>query len=158
NDLQGDVSMITNSTFTANMVTAKVTSQGNGGGIWGRNLMLINCTVAGNHAQGPFIGGGGLEVTNANTVTLRNPILAGNSVGGVGSTDPDVEGFVAAESTNNLIGDGAGLNGLVNGTNGNLVGTAANPIDPKLGNLKDNGGPTPTMALLPGSPAIDAGS
>jgi hypothetical protein len=33
-----------------------------------------------------------------------------------------------------------------------LVGTAANPIDAKLGPLQDNGGLTPTMALLPGSP------
>ncbi len=30
--------------------------------------------------------------------------------------------------------------------------------DPKLGPLADNGGPTWTMALLPGSPAIDAGN
>src|SRR5439155_18199838 len=38
-----------------------------------------------------------------------------------------------------------------------LVGSAAGPIDPKLGPLQNNGGPTLTMALLPGSPAIDAG-
>jgi hypothetical protein len=37
------------------------------------------------------------------------------------------------------------------------VGTAANPIDPRLGPLKKNGGPTRTHALLPGSPAIDRG-
>src|SRR5262249_35549236 len=34
----------------------------------------------------------------------------------------------------------------------------ASPLDPKLGPLQDNGGPTLTMALLPGSPAIDAGA
>jgi hypothetical protein len=39
----------------------------------------------------------------------------------------------------------------------NLIGTAAAPIDPLLGRLDDNGGPTKTHALLPGSPAIDAG-
>src|SRR5262249_34310098 len=59
---------------------------------------------------------------------------------------------------NNLIGDGTGMTGLVNGVNGNQVGTAANPIDPRLGPLADNGGPTLTHALLPGSPAIDAGN
>jgi hypothetical protein len=37
------------------------------------------------------------------------------------------------------------------------VGIAANPIDPKLGPLASNGGPTKTMALLAGSKAIDAG-
>jgi hypothetical protein len=38
-----------------------------------------------------------------------------------------------------------------------LVGTADNPIDPLLGRLQDNGGPTWTQALLPGSPALNAG-
>jgi hypothetical protein len=37
------------------------------------------------------------------------------------------------------------------------LGTAANPLDPHLGPLQDNGGPTPTLALLPGSPALDVG-
>ena len=41
--------------------------------------------------------------------------------------------------------------------NGNQVGTTANPLDPVLGQLADNGGPTLTHALLPASPAIDAG-
>jgi len=45
------------------------------------------------------------------------------------------------------------MTGLTNGTNGNIIG-----IDPKLGPLQDNGGKTWTHALLPGSPAIDAGN
>jgi hypothetical protein len=36
--------------------------------------------------------------------------------------------------------------------------TSLNNTDPKLGPLADNGGPTLTMAQLPGSPAIDAGN
>src|SRR5207248_1160755 len=62
-------------------------------------------------------------------------------------------------SNNNLIGinDGS-LTGIAAGTNGNLVGTPTSPLDPKLGLLTNNGGPTQTMALLPGSPAINAGS
>jgi hypothetical protein len=55
-------------------------------------------------------------------------------------------------------GDGSGSTGLVNSVNGNQVGTTLNPINPRLGPLQNNGGPTQTMALLPGSPAIDAGS
>jgi hypothetical protein len=39
-----------------------------------------------------------------------------------------------------------------------LTGTVVNPLDPKLGPLTDNGGPTPTMALQTGSPAINAGN
>jgi hypothetical protein len=54
----------------------------------------------------------------------------------------------------NLIGDGTGGSGY---DPTDLVGTADNPIDPLLGPLQDNGGPTFTMALLPGSAAIDAG-
>ena len=56
----------------------------------------------------------------------------------------------------NLIGDGTGT-GFTNGVNGDIVGTATNPIDPKLGALSNNGGRTKTHALLAGSPAIDAG-
>ena len=42
-------------------------------------------------------------------------------------------------------------------SNSDLAGTSDNPVDPLLGPLQANGGPTPTMALLPGSPAVDAG-
>ncbi|MCE9563151.1 MAG: hypothetical protein K8U57_14000, partial [Planctomycetes bacterium] len=59
---------------------------------------------------------------------------------------------------NNLIGNGTGSTGIVNGMNGNLVGTAANPINPYLAPLANYGGPSKTIALLPGSPAIDAGT
>ena len=50
------------------------------------------------------------------------------------------------------------MSGITNGINGNLIGTSANPINPLLAPLGNYGGPTQTMALLPGSPAIDAGS
>jgi hypothetical protein len=57
----------------------------------------------------------------------------------------------------NLIGDGRG-SGLTSNEFGDQVGAADAPIDPRLGPLQDNGGPTPTHALLPGSPAIDTSS
>ena len=40
---------------------------------------------------------------------------------------------------------------------GNLIGDATSPIDPMLAALANNGGPTQTHRLLPGSPAINAG-
>ena len=58
----------------------------------------------------------------------------------------------------NLIGDNSGA--TITPTTGDQIGTSASPIDPKLGPLANNGGPTQTRALLPGSPgspAIDAG-
>jgi hypothetical protein len=55
------------------------------------------------------------------------------------------------------VGDPA--SGVANGVNGNRVGTLAAPLDPALGPLTtDNGGLTPTMAPLAGSPALDAGT
>jgi hypothetical protein len=65
---------------------------------------------------------------------------------------PDIGGGVIG-GTYNLLGTG----GLANGINGNLVGSSESPIDPLLGPLQDNGGPTLTHALLPGSPAINVG-
>ena len=85
-------------------------------------------------------------------LTLSNSLIAGNSGG-------DVVGLVNAYgSTNNLIGDGSQMYGIGNGSEGNQVGTSTNPINAKLGTLASNGGPTQTIALLAGSPALDGGS
>ena len=111
-----------------------------GGGLYvGGTLALTNCTVSGNSANngGGLLGGG--------AITLTNTIVAGQTSGG------DVSGTVSG--TNNLIGTG-GSGGLVDGVDGNLVGVA----DPGLAPLGNYGGTSLTMALLPGSPAIDAGT
>jgi hypothetical protein len=89
---------------------------------------------------------------------LHNTLIAGNFNGATGTTRDDVFGALNPGGDYNLIGDGTGMTGLSNGVNGNLVGSAAAPIDPLLGPLQDNGGPTKTHALLIGSPAIDAGN
>jgi hypothetical protein len=57
----------------------------------------------------------------------------------------------------NLIGQANGCTGFICGVNADLAGTTANPLDPHLGPLANNGGPTLTMALLHGSPALDPG-
>ena len=121
---------------------------GSGGGISndGGTVTLTDCTIAGNTATSD--GGG---IGNHGTTTLRNTIVAGNSSIYAGSTG-DISGAVDPASAYNLIGKG-GSGGLTNGVNHNIVG-----VDPLLGPLQDNGGPTQTMALLAGSPAIDAGS
>ena len=72
------------------------------------------------------------------------------------NSDPEF-GFVSARSS--LIADGAGSG--ITSTDGNQVGNVApngSPIDPGIGPLADNGGPTLTHALLAGSPAINAAS
>ena len=122
--------VVVNSTFTQN-------SAQKGGGIYDEDaLSITNCTIVGNSA------GGGISVASGAAV-LNNTIVATNQT--------DISGTVTG--ADNLIGTG-GSGGLTNGVAGNIVGVA----DPKLGPLADNGGPTQTMALLSGSPAIDAGS
>jgi predicted outer membrane repeat protein len=110
---------------------------------------LTNCTLSLNSAT----TGGGIWVNPANgggILNLINTIVAGNTAG----TGPDIYGHVAL-ADHNLVGDVTGSSGIVNGVNGNIAGGNGNPvINPLLGPLQNNGGPTQTMALLPGSPAI----
>jgi CSLREA domain-containing protein len=163
---------ITNSTVSNNIASG---SAGTGGGIKINNgsATLANVTISGNTAGGA--GGLGaatstvVSITNSTisgntattngagiattgTVTLTNAIVAGNADTTTGHPADDINGSVAAASKNNLIGDAATSGGLTNGASGNLVGVA-----PVLGPLADYTGATQTVALLPGSPAIDAG-
>jgi hypothetical protein len=109
--------------------------------------ILNNVTIANNSAP----DGGG--IANGGTLKLKNSLIAGNSPGSA----PDCSGTLASQGYN-LLGNSAGCGGLTNGASGDRVGSAAHPLDPKLGPLQDNGGATYTRALLSESPAIDAGS
>jgi hypothetical protein len=134
---------LVNSTVSGN------TAGGNGGGLLHNSsgtLTLVGSTVSGNTAGG---NGGGLNV-RAGTARLTNTIVAGNSATGTG---PDINGTVASQG-HNLVGKTDGGTGW---DTSDLTGTIATPLDPKLGGLADNGGPTKTLALLAGSPALDAG-
>ena len=92
----------------------------------------------------------------SSTPLLDNTLIALNTSGvGSAATPDDIAGTVSSASAYNLIGTG-GSGGLVNGTNGNQVGVADPGLDPR--GLQNNGGPTKTIALVTGSPAIDAGS
>ena len=155
-----NVTSVTNTTISGN--TADPASFSRGGGIYnfGNSLTLTNSTVTGNNAVAccsAFQSGQGIH--NAGTATVRNSVIAGNGAG----DQPDVTGNYTAMAFNivgrAVTGDGSsgGQNGFMNGVNGELVGTIAAPVDPKLGPLADNGGPTLTHALLAGSPALDGG-
>ena len=147
---------IINSTISGNK------SNLNGGGINtvdpAASLTLINVTITDNRAdfENNSTGAGGGIATFNTTTTLHNTIVAGNFRSA--STRDDVDGTVTGASSFNLIGDGNGLVGITNGSNGNQIGTTGSPIDPLLGVLANNGGTTMTHALLAGSPAIEAGS
>jgi hypothetical protein len=128
---------VSNSTLSNNAAPAS-----NGGGIANVGTLSVgSSTLNGNSAGvGGGLSGGG---------TLKDTIVAGNQA----SISPDVAGTLTSQG-HNLIGDGTGGTGY---DPTDLVGTAASPIDPRLGLLQDNGGPTQTLALLAGSPAIAAG-
>jgi hypothetical protein len=85
------------------------------------------------------------------TSELGNTIVAGNT----GNTAPDAEGTFSSDGYN-LIGIGDQSSGF-NTSSQDQIGTAASPLNPHLGPLQNNGGPTDTMLLLYGSTAIDQG-
>jgi hypothetical protein len=121
---------------------------GDGGGIYnGSTLTLINSTISGNQTGVSGSGGG---VRNYGAANVMNTIIAGNSVG-AGGQGPDFSGDLTSQDYN-----------LIENTSGtNIQGATAHNIlnqSPNLGPLANNGGPTQTMALLAGSPAINAGS
>jgi len=135
-----------------------------GGGIFnasGGTLTVINSTISGNSAN----QAGGIQNNSAATVTLINATVAGNTASpglGGGIANFGTLNFTNTIFAGNTGGDYGGLTNSVIGTNDhNLVqdgsGSPALSGDPKLGTLKNNGGPTFTQALVAGSPAIDAG-
>jgi hypothetical protein len=159
-----NIANITNSTISGNSAST------NGGGIstW-FSLNLTNSTVVGNNAE---TGGG---VFNLGTLTTTNVTFSENSAatgGGVYNSFV-TPGFAGAFNYSNTIianstsGADCYSDGVINTNVNNLVennaalpnqcGLSVLSDDPKLGSLADNGGVTQTMALLPNSPAIDAG-
>jgi hypothetical protein len=85
-------------------------------------------------------------------LTARNSTITANSSLGYGG---GIESYGTLNARNTIIAgnfEGGDLYGTVTSGDHNLIG-----VDPLLGPLQDNGGPTFTHALLPGSPAIDAG-
>jgi VCBS repeat-containing protein len=160
------VMTIESSTFSGN--TALSAGQGQGGAIdnnGGGDLTLVNSTLTGNVS---VFGG---AIYNAETITVRNSTLAGNT-GGFGGGAFTFGSVASFENTiiagNTASTEGPDVDGPGRSLGHNLVGNTANStgfsagvgdllnVDPKLGALADNGGPTQTMALLAGSPAIDA--
>ena len=121
-----------------------------GGGIFNSGLLTVTgSTITGNSSGGYYTGGG--LFNSDGTVTLTDTIVTGNTtIFGSGDYN-DITGPVSG--TYNLIGTGYS-GGLTNGVDGNLVGVT----DALLGTLGNFGGPTETIPLLPGSPAIDAGT
>ncbi|HWS90300.1 MAG TPA: tandem-95 repeat protein [Pyrinomonadaceae bacterium] len=148
-----DVLHMVNSTVSGNSTTGVGAS---GAGVWNSGqATLINCTVAFNSGAGATYGGAGINTFNI--FTLRNSIVARNTLSG-GQNGPDVVGSITVTGFNLIGVADSTSSGFAHGANGDQVGSPATPLDPNLGPLADNGGPTLTHALLGSSSAIDSGS
>jgi Calx-beta domain/Domain of unknown function (DUF4214) len=165
---------LTNSTVSSNSAfggtgTALPDGPAQGGGLNSQGtLTLTCCTITLNYAGtltfnnlGPAKGGG-VNVSSGATRPL-DTIIAGNLIGGDAATSEgfDVSGTFDSQGRN-LIGrnDGAesSFPACFPGADcAAFAGTAASPIDARLGPLANNGGPTKTHRPWPGSPALEAG-
>ena len=154
---QGGNAYIANSTFSGNSGS----STGIGGAICGAftSLWLRNVTIAGNSSG----TGGGVyyEGSSAPELHIANSIIAGNSSLMPGAGGHEICLSTSANVTsegNNLIGDSPFDSGGCDVFGINYLASDIRDTDPLLGPLQNNGGTTPTRALLTGSPAIDAGN
>ncbi|GAA2614263.1 MULTISPECIES: right-handed parallel beta-helix repeat-containing protein [Streptomyces] len=162
-----DTGTVTNSTIADNRVTNPGDRPGSlagyGGGIDIRGtgpVKILNSTITGNSSSD---GGGGINIAPAyldslpspipdivdlplGRMTLRNSVIANNTVDGAPANCKRAFATITSQG-HNLDGDGS------------CRLTAAGDLPsrtPLIGPLSDNGGPTDTVALLPGSPALDA--
>ncbi len=149
-----------------------------GGGIDNKYIAtLVACTVSGNNIsnQGGSVfteGGGGIYAGGyGSKVTLNDSIVAGNTTTTSSGTSPSdlsakygaiIKAKAIVAGSNNLIGTFY-LNDTpdtwsVVGSNNISLGNVSDPPSLGLAPLGDYGGPTETMALMPGSIAIGNGS
>jgi hypothetical protein len=169
----GDTCSISGSTLSDNVV---VGGDGGGAALFGSDT-IVNCTIANNGISG---GGGGIFFQPGATARLTNDTVAGNGAragGGLsndngsvrpviltntvvaGNTSQAINGVPDQDVTAQFTSGGHNLIGIDNNLKGptDLAGTAASPLGPKLGPLQNNGGTTPTMLPLAGSPLLGAG-
>lgn len=138
--------LISNSTISHNVASTE------GGGIlyegtWTKSIVIANSTIAYN--EGGFVGGGGgimLHQAYGGTAIVRNSIIAHNTA----TQNPDCSGEFTSQGYN-MVGITGGC--TFTPADGDLFG-----VDPQIGPLQDNGGPTHTHWLYGGSPAIDSGN
>jgi hypothetical protein len=179
-DAGGGIYQVSGTTTIVNSTISGNDSNGGGAAQGGAGLFvaagtadLSNVTISDNDAAND---GGGIELTAAATVNLNNVTIAGDNDAGDdgGGIFIAVGGTVNFSNTiiadNNAGDDGDDCFGTLTSADHNLVedtgdctivGTTTNNItavDPDLGALQNNGGPTSTHALLTGSAAIEAGN
>jgi len=171
--------LLVNSLVSGNVANAHYYGDGHGGGIYAAGrLKLINSTVSGNQARGyqnaysnALASGGGIFASISSDVDLVNSTIYGNvAYRGAGLMAGSI--VTAAHSVfwnPGGVNPGANCEARLSSGGYNMLGPEGCPMwgqppdptstvvaDPVLGPLQDNGGPTLTHALLPGSPALNA--
>jgi len=138
---------IANSTFFGNS-----SAKDGGGGISltaGEVPIIVeDSTVSGNRSTGAEAGGGGIVTPAGHPARVEDTIVAGNTASSGGA---DLDGPISAAFSLGGTPAGADLTETVAGSN--LLG-----VDPQLGPLQNNGGPTETMAITASSPAVNRGA
>ena len=148
------VVLVTNSTVSGN------NSTGRGGGIQAdvAPVRLVHVTLAFNTTVGAGGGIGVIDDSNAESFLIYNSIIASNSA----ATGPDVhvpgDPGTILDIQSSLISNNADstLTSSAGDANGNVIGSAASPVDAELSALANNGGTTHTHDLTYTSPATDA--
>jgi len=141
-------STIQSSTLSGNTATAR------GGGLYSSISPMV--TITGSTVSGNSAGtlGGGIAVFG--TLNLTSSTITGNEAfqtgGGISSFFSSTLNVISSIVAGNRAGSSDNIQGSLDINTQNLI-----DVDPLLGPLADNGGPTKTHALLPGSPALDAG-
>jgi hypothetical protein len=159
--------------FEATLTAVNTTIAGNtayflGGGIYASGatslaaggyvpvqVTLTNVTVAGNSAT----DGAGVYNSTGSMLTIQNTILGANKGAPDLTNDETIGASTVAQDANLVESAETVIDGVPQTVDSGFASNSSViSADPKLGPLQNNGGPTPTMALLPGSPAIDAGA
>ena len=158
--------MIMNSTISGNTAT------NNGGGIFSNTgaVTVKTSTIAGNIATSFY--GGGIYNNGSNNFTIENSTIAKNTAtsgSGIFNPSPTLRTVISNTILAKPLGYGTNVSGLVTSLGYNIVSdssgsgwgsedfTNSASLNAYLGTLENNGGPTKTIALLPGSPAINRG-
>jgi predicted outer membrane repeat protein len=148
-----------NSTL-ANNASLSHSSDDDGGGVWiccgdyGQHLDIKSSTITGNSVGGTSGFGGGLYVFDLapSSVRIQNSIIANNT----GTFGNDIYSYQGGQIGFSLIKDPANSTGM--GYSFTATGPNIYGVDPQLGGLANNGGPTQTQAPSGGSPVIDKGA
>lgn len=149
-------------TILADTLAANQASSGRGGGLYSGTagtLSISNATFSGNYSGyeggGLYVGGSAIILNSTIFNNLPNSVVHnGSAVVSVKNT------IIAGAPTGNCVGaiTSLGNNLEDQATCGFTAPNDLQNTNPELGPLADNGGPTPTHALIPGSPAINGGS